>query len=132
MFKNWFCRDLHCFFAKSVLSRFTHFCVEKNDKYEVWNQRPCEMLTRPPASSAGQRRNWRPFLPFHRCSSSPTLNCSHCAVGRLYVELVGSTRGRGKHSESCIFLLNQVATSLSDVKLKQWWQCSKSVDDGWQ
>ena len=27
---NWFCRDLRCFVAKSVLSQFTHFCVEKN------------------------------------------------------------------------------------------------------
>ena len=43
--KNWFCCDLRRFVAKSVLLRYTHFCVEKNqrlrmwrknDKYEVW------------------------------------------------------------------------------------------------
>ena len=28
--KNWFCCDLRRFVAKSVLLRFTHFCVEKN------------------------------------------------------------------------------------------------------
>ena len=30
LLKNWFCRGLHHFVANSVLSRFTHFCVEKN------------------------------------------------------------------------------------------------------
>ena len=30
LFKNWFCRDIRRFVAKSFLSRFTHFCVEKN------------------------------------------------------------------------------------------------------
>ena len=30
LLKNWFCRDLRCFVAKSVLLQFTHFCVEKN------------------------------------------------------------------------------------------------------
>ena len=41
------CCDLHCFAATSILSHFTHFCVEqkfteksclwsKNDKYHVW------------------------------------------------------------------------------------------------
>ena len=40
------CRDLRCFDAKSILTRFTHFCVEQkitnkscpwstNDKYDV-------------------------------------------------------------------------------------------------
>ena len=43
--KNRFCCDLRCFVVKSILSRFTHFCVEKiepkivcvekNDKYQV-------------------------------------------------------------------------------------------------
>ena len=28
--QNLFCRNLHCFVAKSVLLQFTRFCVEKN------------------------------------------------------------------------------------------------------
>ena len=30
LFKNWFCRDIRRFVAKSFLSRFMHFWVEKN------------------------------------------------------------------------------------------------------
>ena len=30
LLQNLFCRNLRCFVAKSVLSRFTRFCVEKN------------------------------------------------------------------------------------------------------
>ena len=44
LLKIWFCHDLRCFVAKSVLSRFTQFCVEKNwtkdcasgEKWQIW------------------------------------------------------------------------------------------------
>ena len=40
LLKNWFCRGLRHFVANSVLSRFMHFCVEKNGtKYCVCGEK---------------------------------------------------------------------------------------------
>ena len=54
LLNNSLCRDLRCFVAKSVLSRYTHFCVEKNwtkdcvcgEKMTNIRYAPCHLIFR--------------------------------------------------------------------------------------
>ena len=80
LLKNWFCCDLRCFVTKSVLSRFTHFCVEKNltknclrgeknDKYQVWPQQP------PATWGQIAFSRFSPVCPTHQNLFASSLRC---------------------------------------------------------
>ena len=77
----------------------------------------------------GHEGRWQcrpePFLPFHRCSASTSLNCSHCAVGGcLGWSEVGALSIEWRTQTFC-------SIRLTTSSLERWW-CSKSVHDGRQ